>query len=141
MLGDNSGIMLKNITKILIFLALIGGFHYIASLKEGTLVSWGIYHAWNKGAAWFVVGAACAIWGDKKIESIDPDPISLRGVFIVLGILMMLFGLILSGALRDAVQQPNHPMSRTGGSATGPLMMANVIAALPPVGYLERWAE
>ena len=33
---------------------------------------------------------------------------------------------------------PNHPMSRTGGNATGPLVVANVIAALPPVGYLER---
>jgi hypothetical protein len=32
-------------------------------------------------------------------------------------------------------------MSRTGGSATGPLVNASAIGALPPVGYLERWAE
>jgi len=33
---------------------------------------------------------------------------------------------------------PNHPMSRTGGSATEPLVKASVVGALPPVGYLER---
>jgi len=32
----------------------------------------------------------------------------------------------------------NHPMSRTGGSAAGLVLIANVIGALPPVGYLER---
>ena len=29
-------------------------------------------------------------------------------------------------------------MSRTGGSATGLLVMTNAVGALPPVGYLER---
>jgi len=33
---------------------------------------------------------------------------------------------------------PINPMSRTGGSASAPLVKANVIGALPPVGYLER---
>ena len=36
---------------------------------------------------------------------------------------------------------PNHPMSRTGGSAGASLVMAKVLGALPPVGYLDRWAE
>ena len=31
-------------------------------------------------------------------------------------------------------------MSPTGGSAAGPQVKAGVIGALPPVGYLERWA-
>jgi hypothetical protein len=33
---------------------------------------------------------------------------------------------------------PINPMSRTGGSAGASLVKAGVIAALPPVGYLER---
>jgi hypothetical protein len=36
---------------------------------------------------------------------------------------------------------PIHPMSRTAGSAFGLTARAGVIAALPAVGYLERWAE
>jgi hypothetical protein len=36
---------------------------------------------------------------------------------------------------------PNHPMSRTAGSAFSSTARAGVIAALPAVGYLERWAR
>jgi hypothetical protein len=32
-------------------------------------------------------------------------------------------------------------MSRTGGSAGAPLVMAGVLGALNPVGYLERWLQ
>ena len=39
------------------------------------------------------------------------------------------------------IAQPINPMSRTGGSAAGPLVRAGVLGALPPVGYLERWAR
>ena len=44
-----------------------------------------------------------------------------------------------SGSCRHRTDMivPNHPMSRTGG--TGALLvMAGVLGALPPVGYLER---
>jgi hypothetical protein len=36
---------------------------------------------------------------------------------------------------------PINPMSRTAGSAGALLVKANVIGALPPVGYLERSPE
>jgi hypothetical protein len=35
-------------------------------------------------------------------------------------------------------ESPIHPMSRTGGGADASLVLANVLGALPPVGYLER---
>jgi hypothetical protein len=35
-------------------------------------------------------------------------------------------------------EAPNHPMSRTGGSAGASLVMSGVVGALPPVGYLDR---
>ena len=36
---------------------------------------------------------------------------------------------------------PIQPMSRPGGSAGAPLVVAGVIGALPPVGYLERYTS
>jgi hypothetical protein len=41
---------------------------------------------------------------------------------------------------RNSGTTPNHPMSRTAGSAFGLTATAGVIAALPAVGYLERYA-
>jgi hypothetical protein len=38
---------------------------------------------------------------------------------------------------RQVKGSARHPMSRTGEGAAGPLVMANVIAALPPVGYFS----
>jgi hypothetical protein len=39
-----------------------------------------------------------------------------------------------------SVSAPINSMSRTGGSVGASLVMAGVLGALPPVGYLERWA-
>jgi hypothetical protein len=39
--------------------------------------------------------------------------------------------------IRETIAE--QPMSRTAGSAFGSTARAGVIAALPAVGYLERW--
>jgi hypothetical protein len=59
------------------------------------------------------VGAALAVWGDKRVGTIDP--ISLRAGFIILGVIMMLFGFILARTLRDTARVPNS-IQPTGAS-------------------------
>jgi hypothetical protein len=93
--------MVKNIIKAIIFVALALGFFWFAGRRTaGQVVT---SPAWARAGAWFLAGAAVALWGDKDIGvTIDPDPISLRSVFVVLGVLMMIFGAILMKALCSA---------------------------------------
>jgi len=52
---------------------------------EGTVL-------WLRELTFYVVGAALAVWGDKTVGTLQP--ISLRPLFVILGVGLMAFGLV-----------------------------------------------
>ncbi|MFN7138026.1 MAG: hypothetical protein ACK4UN_01675 [Limisphaerales bacterium] len=102
--------MTVNPIKILVFLALLTGFAWFTQVFQGentTIGGWSIQGpgtrsiraAEMRATAIFVIGAGMAIWGDKRVGTLDP--IALRGLFIIFGVLLMIFGLLLGWALRN----------------------------------------
>jgi hypothetical protein len=101
-LGGSKHVMYRNLIKILVFVTLVGGFCWFAWGTDMTQTERSRRKARNKATACFVVGAAVALWGDKRMGNLDP--ISLRGIFVVLGVALMLFGFLLARTLRETTQ-------------------------------------
>ena len=85
--------------KVLVFAALVGGFFYFDSFVRHGREFPVVRLAEGRAIGLFIVGAALAVWGNKETGGLDP--ISLRGVFIILGVLLMIFAGVLMYALRE----------------------------------------
>ena len=92
--------MIRSVLKILVFAALVGGFVFFGSFVWHDHEFRAVRLAEGRAIGIFIIGAAVGVWGDKEIGTFDP--ISLRGIFIILGVLLMLFAGLLIYALRAA---------------------------------------
>lgn len=86
--------MLRNAIKLLAFIGLVSAFSYFASGGSELHAYWVI----GRVEGIFTAGAVLAIWGDMKVGTLDP--ISLRGAFVVLGVLLMILAVVLAYGLR-----------------------------------------
>ena len=92
--------MLRSALKILVFAALVGGFLYFDSFGQHGHEFRAVRLADGRANGIFFIGAVIAVWGNKEIGGLDP--ISLRGIFIILGALLMIFAGVLVYALRES---------------------------------------
>lgn len=92
----------KTIVKIVLFTALVVGFViYAHTWGKWPQVRQAVYTAYSKVCVVFIVGAWLALWGDQRIGVLDP--ISLRSIYIVIGIGLMILAIILSQGLREVI--------------------------------------
>ena len=91
--------MIRSVSKILVFAALVGGFLYFDSFVQHGHEFRVVRLAEGRVIGIFIVGAAIAVWGDKEIGGLDP--ISLRSIFVILGALLMIFAGVLMYGLRE----------------------------------------
>ena len=109
---------MSHIIKTLIFVALLGVF-YVAGGFDGPRLSSDDYRSPRRmGRACsytmilFVAGAGIAVWGDKTVGVLHPQ--SFRALFIILGVLLMLTGLLWMRMIKSTdTQRPNHALQRT----------------------------
>lgn len=78
-----------------LFVALLGGFVVAVLFGVGGADSGELRRGELRAIMLFGVGAATAIWGKKETTG-ALDPISLRGLFIILGVALMVFGCVLA---------------------------------------------
>ena len=91
---------MRNAIKILIFAVLIGSFFLFAGHVRYGHEFRVVRLAEGRAIGAFIVGAWIAVWGDKEIGTLDP--ISLRSLFVILGVLLMIFGCVLAYGLRES---------------------------------------
>jgi len=92
--------MIPRVCKILVFAALVGGFFHFGGFDQHSHEFQPVQFGEGRAVVLFIAGAAIAVWGDKKIGVLDP--ISLRGIFIIIGVLMMIFACVLMCGLRES---------------------------------------
>jgi uncharacterized membrane protein YfcA len=89
---------MKNIFKVLVFIALIGAYFYFAGAS-----GWQTLYG-RKLAVIYGFGAVITLWlGGERIGTFDP--ISLRPIFIVLGLILMVVIFVLMFETRDEARQ------------------------------------
>lgn len=94
--------MFKSVIKIILFAALVVSFViYAHTWGKWPQVRQAVYSAYSKECVVFIVGAWLAIWGDQRIGVLDP--ISLRSIYIFIGVMLMILAVVLAQGLREVI--------------------------------------
>ena len=89
---------MKTVLKVLVFAALMGLYFFFAGAP-----GWETLYG-RKLSVIYAFGAVMALWfGEERIGTLDP--ISLRPVFIILGVVLMVAMFVLMFTTRDTARQ------------------------------------
>jgi peptidoglycan/LPS O-acetylase OafA/YrhL len=92
--------MLRNGAKVLVMAALVGVYFALSDHFAAHRGARSVRRGEGGAVCLFVGGALLALWGDTEVGTLRP--VSLRGMFVLLGVLLMIFAVILANALRES---------------------------------------
>jgi hypothetical protein len=93
--------MLQNGVKVFVLAVLVWAFFAISARLPGGGRGIGSARRGEGGALCvYIGGALLALWGEAEVGAIKP--VSLRGMFVAVGVLLMIFAVVLANALREA---------------------------------------
>jgi hypothetical protein len=114
---------MRPLIRILVFIALLGGFWALGGFVSPQVspqvsVKQDPRPIWALAIVLYIVGAGVAVWADKTIGVLQP--VSLRPLYVILGIALMLLALLPTlGRLAAPSPRPSPPSSATPGSGSG----------------------
>jgi len=125
---------MKNLAKVLIFLALMSIYLFVVG-GPGWRTLYG-----QKLAVIYGLGAVMALWfGGQPIGTLEPT--TMRPLFIVLGALAMIAMFILMLGSRDVMRQLDRGANKPAAGKAGITSLLEIECHCPGLPEPGRWAE